>query len=73
MGYYYDGRLFTSFKVGEKLRGNFLMKLAFPHINKNMGKIFLGAASTSPYSIKLLRLLVQRGLRGEDPQQMAVR
>jgi hypothetical protein len=38
-----------------------------------MGKIFLGAASTSPYSIKLLRLLVQRGLRGEDPQEMAVR
>ena len=73
VSYYYDGRLFTSFKVGEKLRGNFLMKLAFPHINKNMGKIFLGAASTSPYSIKLLRLLVQRGLRGEDPQQMAVR
>lgn len=73
VGYYYDGRLFTSFKVGEKLRGNLLMKLAFPHINKNMGKIFLGAASTSPYSIKLLRLLVQRGLRGQDPQEMAVR
>jgi flavin-dependent dehydrogenase len=73
VGYYYDGRLFTSFKVGEKLRGNLLMKLAFPHINKHMGKIFLGAASTSPYSIKLLRLLVQRGLRGEDPQEMAVR
>jgi flavin-dependent dehydrogenase len=73
VGYYYDGRLFTSFKVGEKLRGNLLMKLAFPHINKHMGKIFLGAASTSPYSIKLLRLLVQRGLRGEDPREMAVR
>jgi flavin-dependent dehydrogenase len=73
VGYYYDGRLFTSFRVGEKLRGNLLMKLAFPHINKHMGKIFLGAASTSPYSIKLLRLLVQRGLRGEDPREMAVR
>ncbi len=73
VSYYYNGRLFTSFNVGEKLRGNPLMKLAFPHINKHMGRIFLGAASTSPYSIKLLRLLVKHGLRGEDPQAMAIR
>jgi hypothetical protein len=73
VGYFYDGRLFTSFSVGEKLRGNFLMKLAFPHINRHMGKIFLGAASTSPYSIRLLRMLVKHGLRNEDPKTMAVR
>jgi flavin-dependent dehydrogenase len=73
VGYFYDGRLFTSFNVGEKLRKNFLMRLAFPHINKHMGKIFLGAASTSPYSIKLLRLLVKHGLRDEDPKAMAIR
>jgi hypothetical protein len=73
VGYYYDGRLFTSFNVGEKLRKNFLMRLAFPHINKHMGRIFLGAASTSPYSIKLLRLLVKHGLRDEDPKAMAIR
>jgi flavin-dependent dehydrogenase len=72
VGYFYDGRLFTSFSIGEKLRGNFLMKLAFPHINKHMGKFFLGAASTSPYSIRLLRALVNYGLRGEDPKAMAV-
>jgi flavin-dependent dehydrogenase len=73
VGCFYDGRLFTSFSVGEKLRGNFLMKLAFPHINRHMGKIFLGAASTSPYSIRLLRMLVKHGLRNEDPKKMAVR
>jgi flavin-dependent dehydrogenase len=73
VGYFYDGRLFTSFNVGEKLRGNPLMRLAFPHINKHMGKIFLGAASTSPYSIRLLRMLVKHGLRSEDPKIMAVR
>ena len=73
VGYFYDGRLFTSFSVGEKLRNNFLMKILFPHINKHMGRIFLGAASTSPYSLKLLRLLVKRGLRDEDPQVMAIR
>jgi flavin-dependent dehydrogenase len=73
VGYYYDGRLFTSFLVGQKMRGNLLIRLAFPHINKHMGRIFLGAASTSPYSIRLLRLLVHHGLRNEDPQVMAVR
>ncbi|HEY3932762.1 MAG TPA: NAD(P)/FAD-dependent oxidoreductase [Verrucomicrobiae bacterium] len=73
VSYYYDGRLFTSFNVGEKLRKYFLMRLAFPHINKHMGKIFLGAASTSPYSIKLLRMLVKHGLRDEDPKAMAIR
>jgi flavin-dependent dehydrogenase len=73
VGYYYDGRLFTSFLVGQKMRGNLLIRLAFPHINKHMGRIFLGAASTSPYSLRLLRLLVQQGLRDEDPKVMAVR
>ncbi len=73
VGCFYDGRLFTSFSVGEKLRGKLLMKLLFPHINKHMGRIFLGAASTSPYSIKLLRMLVKHGLRDEDPKAMAIR
>jgi flavin-dependent dehydrogenase len=72
VGYYYDGRLFTSFLVGQKMRGNVLIRLAFPHINKHMGRIFLGAASTSPYSIRLLRFLVKYGLKDEDPKTMAV-
>jgi flavin-dependent dehydrogenase len=72
VGYYYDGRLFTSFLVGQKMRGNLLIRLAFPHINKHMGRIFLGAASTSPYSIRLLRCLVKYGLKDEDPKTMAI-
>ncbi len=72
VGYYYDGRLFTSFLVGQKMSGNLLIRLAFPHINKHMGRIFLGAASESPYSIQLLRMLVKYGLRDEDPMAMAI-
>jgi hypothetical protein len=72
VGYYYDGRLFTSFRVGQKMRGNLLIRLAFPHINKHMGRIFLGAASTSPYSLMLLRALVKHGLKDEDPKAMAI-
>ena len=71
--YYYDGRLFTCFKVGQMLRDNVLVKLLFPHMNKHMGRIFSGAASTSPYSIGLLRFAMKYGLKGEDPRGLMIR
>lgn len=73
VSYYYNGRLFTCFKVGQKMRDNFLVKLLFPHMNKHMGRIFSGAASTSPYSIGLLRFAMKYGLKGEDPKELMVR
>ncbi len=73
VSYYYDGRLFTCFKVGEDMRDNFLVKLLYPHINKHMGRIFSGAASTSPYSIGLLRFAMKYSLKGEDPRELMVR
>ena len=73
VGYYYDGRLFTFFRAGEALRGNWLMKMIRPHIEKHLGRIFTGAASTAPYSLGLLRFGMKYALRGEDPRDMAVR
>ena len=73
VSYFYDGRLFTCFHVGQILKDNPLMRLAFPHINKHMGRIFLGAASTSPYSMKLLRFAMKYGLKNEDPGAMMIR
>jgi hypothetical protein len=73
VSYYYNGRLFTCFKVGQTMRDNFLVKLIFPHMNKHMGRIFSGAASTSPYSIGLLRFAMKYGLKGENPQGLMVR
>jgi len=71
--YWYNGRLFTCFKVGEKLRETLLVKLAFPHMNKHMGRIFGGAASNSAYSIGLLRFAMKYGLKDEDPRALMVR
>jgi len=71
--YFYNGRLFTCFKVGEKLRDNLLVKLAFPHLNKHLGRVFSGAASTSPYSVGLLRFAMKHGLKDEDPAQLMIR
>ena len=55
------------------LRNNLFVKLLFPHMNKHMGRIFSGAASTSPYSIGLLRFAMKYGLKGEDPQPLMIR
>lgn len=71
--YWYNGRLFTCFKVGEKLRDTLLVKLTFPHMNKHMGRIFGGAASNSAYSIGLLRFAMKYGLKDEDPNDFVVR
>lgn len=71
--YWYNGRLFTCFKVGQKLRDTLLVKLTFPHMNKHMGRIFGGAASNSAYSIGLLRFAMKYGLKDEDPAELMVR
>ena len=71
--YFYNGRLFTCFKVGQMLRDTLLVKLTFPHMNKHLGRIFSGAASTSPYSVGLLRFAMKYGLKDENPAQLAIR
>jgi len=72
VSYYYDGRLFTCFRVGQMLCDNLLIRLSFPHINKHMGRIFRGAASTSPYSLALLRFAMKYGLKNEDPGDLSI-
>ncbi|MEI6084047.1 MAG: NAD(P)/FAD-dependent oxidoreductase, partial [Verrucomicrobiota bacterium] len=42
VGYYYNGKLFTCCHVGRMLKDKLLMKLTMPHIDKHMGRIFLG-------------------------------
>lgn len=70
--YFYNGRLFTCFKVGQKLRDTLLVKLTFPHMNKHLGRIFSGAASTAPYSVGLLRFAMKYGLKDEAPRQLMI-
>jgi Dehydrogenases (flavoproteins) len=70
--YFYNGRLFTCFHVGQMLKDNLLVKLSFPHLNKHFGRIFSGAASTSAYSLSLLRFAMKYGLKNEDPKEMMI-
>ena len=73
VSYFYDGRLFTFFRAGEALKDNFIIKLSRPHIAKHLGRIFSGAASTSNYSLGLLRFSMNNALRGADPKLIAVK
>ena len=71
--YLYNGRLFTCFHVGQKLRDTLLVKLSFSHLQNHLGRIFTGAASTSPYSLGLLRFAMKYGMKDEDPRVMMIR
>ena len=73
VNYYYDGRMFTSFRVGEMMRRNPFIRLSYPHINKHMGRIFTGAAGKAVYSMAMMRFLMKYGLKNEDPKAMAIR
>jgi flavin-dependent dehydrogenase len=73
VSYYYNGRLFTCFHVGQMLKDTLLVRLSFPHINKHMGRIFSGAATTSRYSLALLRFAMKYGMKNEDPRELMIR
>ena len=73
VNYFYDGRMFTSFRVGELMRKNVLIRMSFPHINKHMGRIFTGAAGKAAYSMAMMRFLMKYGIKDEDPNAMAIR
>jgi len=73
VGYFYSGRLFKSFQVGEELlKTNMLMRMVFPHMQKHFGAIFTGLASNSNYSLGLLRWVMKNSLRDEDPADLAI-
>jgi len=55
------------------MKGNPIIRLLNPHIAKHLGRIFTGAASSSAYSLGLLRFGMKYGIRDEDPRDMAVR
>jgi len=70
--YFYNGRLFTCFHVGNVLQDNLLVRLTFPHLSKHFGRIFSGAASTSAYSLGLLRFAMKYGLKNENPDDLRI-
>jgi flavin-dependent dehydrogenase len=73
VGYFYNGRLFTLFKVGEFFRVLPIGRLVDFHFRKHMPRVFTGEATTRRYSIGMVDFMVRHGLAGNDPQLLAVR
>jgi flavin-dependent dehydrogenase len=70
--YFYDGRLFTLFQVGEVVRQTPIGRALDFHFAKHMPRIFTGEGTTSRYSQALLDFMIRRGLAGNDPRELEV-
>jgi flavin-dependent dehydrogenase len=71
--HFYNGRLFTLFKVGEKARQTMLGKLMNFHFQKHLPRVFTGEATTKRYSVWLVDFMCKYGLMDEDPTELRVR
>ncbi len=71
--YYYDGRLFTLFQVGEVKRQQKAWYLLNRHFSRHMPRVFTGEASRSRYSVGMVDFMVKWGIYGHDPAELAVR
>lgn len=69
---YYDGRLFTLFKVGDMVRHTPMGRIMDRHFQRHMPRVFTGEATRRFYSRNLLQLMCRYGLAGNDPTQLEV-
>jgi flavin-dependent dehydrogenase len=72
-GYFYDGRLFTLLKLGDKKKTEFPWRLVDPHFRKHLPRVFTGESTTKRYSTGLLDFMVRWALFATDPRPLAVR
>ncbi len=72
IGWFYNGRLLTLFRVGEYVRGTVPGKLLDFHFRKHMPRIFTGEDATNRYSLGLVGFMVKYGLAGNDPNKMKI-
>lgn len=67
VGYFYDGRLFTLFRVKEQVQDTPLGRLVNPHVGRHVSRVFTGEAAAHPYSRRLLDFMIRYGLLDNDP------
>lgn len=73
IGWFYDGRLLTMFRVGQYVRDTPVGKLLDFHFRKHMPRIFTGENATHPYSLGLVQFMVTYGLAQNDPDALRIR
>jgi len=70
---WYDGRLFTLFRLGQRHRTNIFGKIINPHITKHVTRIFTGEIKSGSYSHKLLNLMTNRAVDMTSSVALAIR
>jgi len=72
IGWYYDGRLLTLFRVGQYVKDTPIGKLLDFHFRKHMPRIFTGENATHPYSLGLVQFMMKYGLARNDPDALRI-
>jgi flavin-dependent dehydrogenase len=72
VGHFYDGRLFTLFRVGNFARTTLPGRLFDPHFSTHIPRVFTGEATTRRYSVGMLDFMCEHGLMGNDPAPLRV-
>ncbi len=70
--HFYNGRLFTLFKVGEVVRQTPIGRLMNFHFSKHVPRVFTGEASSKRYSPALVDFMCRYGLLDNDPSALAI-
>jgi flavin-dependent dehydrogenase len=73
IGWFYEGRLLTLFRVGQTVRNTWYGRLMDFHFRKHMPKLFTGEGVTNRYSLGLVGFMVKYGLAGEDHRELQIR
>ena len=71
--HFYNGRLFSLFKVGERVKETMLGRAMDFHFRKHLPRVFTGEATTKRYSVWLVDFMCRYGLMNTDPTELRVR
>ena len=69
---FYNGRLLTLLKLGDRMRRTPPGKLMNWHFSKHMPRIFTGEDVTNPYSLGLVEFMTRYAIWGEDPSLLEI-
>ena len=69
---WYNGRLFTLFRVGQEMKHTFLGRIIDPHMTKHVTRIFTGEAGDGSYSRRLLKFMTTYGLKDKNPDELKI-
>ncbi|MFN2376654.1 MAG: NAD(P)/FAD-dependent oxidoreductase [Candidatus Binatia bacterium] len=69
---FYNGRLLTLLKMGDRIRRTIPGKLMDWHFRKHMPRVFTGEGVTNAYSLGLLTFMAEHALWNNNPERLRI-